>query len=157
MCKSGDKSNIKRLQDAMRKVPDWLLSSACLLLILWLTLFPHPFGDKDFELFEGADKLIHGIMFFGLTLCLLFDAKRSKGWKRMQLPLIGGLTLVGMLIGMGIEFLQPMCGRSFEFMDMGADAFGAVLAGASWTLIDGALTIYDREEGKDGRNNGKTS
>ena len=118
-----------------------MLSVLCLSVILWLTLFPDPLGDTDIPLFPGADKLAHGLMFFGLTLCMLVDLKRKRGWKELQLPQISIVTLIGMLIGIGIEFLQPLVGRSFEFLDMGADAFGAVLAGTLWTFADGALTI----------------
>ncbi|MDE5842852.1 MAG: VanZ family protein [Muribaculaceae bacterium] len=148
MEKSGKSIGVKRLHVALRRVPHWLLSVVCLGVILWLTLSPDPLGDTDMEWFEGADKVVHGLMFFGLTLCMLVDAKRWRDWRRMKLPLVGGITIVGLLIGMGIEFVQPLCGRSFEFRDMGADAFGAVVAGALWVLMDGALTEEDKIEGK---------
>lgn len=137
------KGKIARLQEWMKRVPDWILSIVCLGVILWLTLSPDPLGDVDTQWFEGVDKVVHGIMFFGLTLCFLIDAKRARGWQRLKLPAIGAFTLLGMLIGMGIEFLQPAFGRGFEFWDMGADAFGAVLAGTIWTFVDGILTMDD--------------
>lgn len=132
------------LHKFLKKFPHWILSIVCLTVILWLTLVPDPLGETDVPWFEGADKLVHGIMFFGLALCLLLDTKRAQDWKMMSLAQIGGLTLLSMLIGIGIECVQPLFGRGFEFWDMGADAFGAVLAGTLWTVVDGAFTIDDK-------------
>lgn len=146
MNKNCTKGKVAQARRMLERVPHWLLSAVCLLVILWLTLVPDPLGDTELPLFPGADKVVHGLMFFGLTLCFLIDLKRSRGWKKLGLPQISFATIVGMLIGIGIEFLQPEVGRSFEFWDMGADAFGAVFAGTLWTLVDGILTIDDKME-----------
>ncbi len=130
----------------MRRVPRWLFTGICLAVILYLTLMPDPLGHNDAPLFPGADKVVHGIMFFGLTLCMLFDALRARGWRRLPLPLTALITLIGIGVGIAIEYIQlaMALGRGFEYPDMIADAFGACVAGALWTLFsDKISTISD--------------
>ncbi|MDE6271426.1 MAG: VanZ family protein [Muribaculaceae bacterium] len=135
----------ERLHATFRRCPKWILTIVCLGVIGWLTLVPQPLGEEELPLFPGADKVAHGVMFFSLALCLFFDTLRSRGWRPLRLPLVAGLTLIAMLVGIGIECVQPSVGRGFEFWDMVADAFGAVLAGSLWTLIGGGLGITDGE------------
>lgn len=131
----------------MRKVPRWLCTVVCLLAILYLTLMPDPFGDQDLPLFPGADKVVHGLMFFGLTLCMLFDEMRARGWRMLTLPVISLISIIGMGVGIGIEYLQDAMhlGRGKEFWDMVADAFGAIAAGTLWILISGTIALTDEE------------
>ena len=142
-------TSIERFHAAMRRLPDWLPSIVCMALIIWLTLVPHPFGDTDVPIFPGADKIVHGMMFFGLTLCMNFDMLRFRHWHTLRLPIVALLALISMLIGIGIEFLQPEVGRGLEFWDMMADAFGAIAAGALWVLIGGALGLTDGERARE--------
>lgn len=137
----------ERLHKGMRKVPGWLCTTVCLAVILYLTLYPDPFGDEELPLFPGADKIVHGLMFFGLTLCMLFDYMRQRGWKMLSLPAISLISLIGMGIGIGIEYLQEAMdmGRGKGFWDMAADAFGAISAGALWILIGGSVKLTDEE------------
>lgn len=141
------KANATRLHKWMRKVPHWLCTVLCLMAILYLTLMPDPLGDEDLPLFPGADKIVHALMFFGLTLCMLFDAMRARGWRKLPLPAVSLISLVGMGVGIGIEYLQDAMGlgRGKEFLDMVADAFGAIAAGALWLLIGGSLTLTEDE------------
>ena len=140
----------ERLHRFFSHVPAWIFSIICLLAILYLTLMPDPFGDQELPLSPGADKLVHELMFFGLTLCMLFDTLRSHGWKGLSLPVISLLSLVGMATGIGIEYLQEgmHLGRGLEYWDMAADAFGAIAAGALWTLMESFLTLTDEEREK---------
>lgn len=128
----------QRLKAIVEMVPKWLPTIVCSLLILWLTLAPHPVGDLDIPLFPGADKLVHALMFFGLTLCILFDTLHVKHCKSLSLPLVSLIVFIGMAAGTGIEILQASMGmgRSFEFIDIIADIFGAVVAGGLWAILD---------------------
>lgn len=140
---------VEKFHSAMKRLPDWLPSIVCLAAILWLTLVPHPFGDTEVPLFPGADKIVHGLMFFGLTLCLNFDMLRFRHWHTLRLPIVALMALVSMLTGIGIEFLQPETGRGQEFGDMMADAFGAIVAGALWVMIGGSLGLTDGERARE--------
>ncbi|MDE5653654.1 MAG: VanZ family protein [Muribaculaceae bacterium] len=122
----------------MKWLPTWLPTLLCVAAILWLTLAPHPLGDQKLPMFPGADKIAHALMFFVFTLCVLLDTLHMRRCRRLQLPIVALISFIGMGMGVGIEYLQAAMhmGRSFEFMDMAADAFGAILAGAVWILID---------------------
>lgn len=141
------KASVTKIHKWMQRVPHWLCTVLCLGVILYLTLMPDPLGDEELPLFPGADKIAHGLMFFGLTLCMLFDAMRVHGWRPLSLPAISVISLIGMGAGIGIEYLQDVMdlGRGKEFWDMAADAFGATAAGALWILIGGSLTLTEDE------------
>lgn len=141
------KASVTKIHKWMHRVPHWLCTVLCLGVILYLTLMPDPLGDEELPLFPGADKIAHGLMFFGLTLCMLFDAMRVHGWSPLSLPAISVISLIGMGAGIGIEYLQEVMdlGRGKEFWDMAADAFGAIAAGALWILIGGSLTLTEDE------------
>ncbi|MDE6010877.1 MAG: hypothetical protein K2F87_05500 [Muribaculaceae bacterium] len=137
----------ERIHRIMRRVPRWILTAVCLGVILYLTLVPDPLGDEDLPWFPGADKLVHGIMFFGLTLCMLVDAMRSRGWRRLSLPVISLISIIGMSAGIGIEYLQDAMGlgRGKEFGDMVADAFGAIVAGVLWIFVGESVELTEEE------------
>lgn len=138
---------IERFHAVMKNVPHWIFSVLCLIIILWLTLAPHPFGEEELPLFPGADKIAHGLMFFGLTLCMLFDYMRHSGWKHVSLLVIAIASMLGMGLGIGIEFFQRAMGegRSYEIMDMAADSIGAIVAGGLFAVFSGFLEQTEAE------------
>lgn len=95
--------------------------------ILWLTLAPHPLPDNDLPLFEGADKVVHFLMFGGLAAALCFDVRRSTG--RLSVMATWLIALAVSLFGGVIEMLQNSMemGRSGDYIDFTADALGAYL------------------------------
>ena len=143
----NDSNFIKWVHKCMGRVPGWLFSIICMTAILYLTLSTDPLGEEKIPLFPGADKLAHALMFAGLTLCLLFDYMRSHGWARLRLPVISMMSMLGMSVGIAIEYLQKWMalGRGFETADMAADAAGAILAGVFWMFAVGILELTDAE------------
>ena len=47
----------------LREIPPYQPTMAVIILILYLTLLPKPFGDEELPLFAGADKVAHFMMF----------------------------------------------------------------------------------------------
>ena len=103
------------------------------LLVLWLTLAPDPAPDVDVPtwLDKYADKLVHAIMFAGLTGAFIFDYKRRlPGAPR---PLMTGFTaalaIIMIIFAVTDEWLQDiMClGRSGDPYDILADLTGIAL------------------------------
>lgn len=129
-------SRIERLKHMARYVPAWLPSILILVAVLWLTLAPHPVGDMDVPLFEGADKVVHAAMFMVLTFAVLFDLMRTRGWQQVSLPVISVVVFAAGLLGILTECLQNVMGtgRSMEILDMGADFIGAVFGGVIWII-----------------------
>lgn len=106
----------------------WFLTSAVVTAgVLYLTLAPRPFGSVRIPLFEGADKVVHFMMFFAMAFAYHFDFRRGKkpvdearlmGWIFVSLSAFGGL----------IELAQwkMRMGRSGDWYDLLADIAGAV-------------------------------
>lgn len=130
---------MEKIKAFLDKLPAWTLSIICFLAICWLTLAPEPLPDNDLPLFPGADKIAHGIMFGGFTLCIIIDALRRKGWPAY--PENVGILFyspdIPSIVGIITEFLQGMmhARRTFEFWDMVADITGAYLVAAAVFLI----------------------
>lgn len=109
------------------RIPRFLTSAVVTAGVLYLTLAPHPFGSVRIPLFEGADKVVHFMMFFAMAFAYHFDFRRGKkpvdearlmGWIFVSLSAFGGL----------IELAQwkMRMGRSGDWYDLLADIAGAV-------------------------------
>lgn len=109
------------------RLPRWLLTSVCLALILYLTLYPKPLPDNDFQFWEHTDKIVHAIMFGALYVCAGLDL-----WRGRPARLRVNVLLVVAVIAFGgvIEMLQQVMGmgRGGSVADWLADWSGAVLA-----------------------------
>lgn len=117
-----------RILAILTHAPAFLFTIICLLAILWLTIAPHPIGDNELELFPGADKIVHAIMFGGLTWCMLLDIQRRR-WQKLRLSQYILAIALSTLAGFITEWLQYLTdlGRSYDPLDLCADATGAIL------------------------------
>ena len=106
-------------------VPGGLVIAA----ILYLTLAPQPLGDDTPELFYGADKVVHAIMFGAMSFVLSLDRLMWRGSVSRRALII--IAIVSAATGIVIEFLQTCmdAGRSGDAADGVADVVGAA-AGA---------------------------
>lgn len=111
----------------LERIPRFLTSAVVTAGVLYLTLAPRPFGSVRIPLFEGADKVVHFMMFFAMAFAYHFDFRRGKkpvdearlmGWIFVSLSAFGGL----------IELAQwkMRMGRSGDWYDLLADIAGAV-------------------------------
>ena len=109
------------------RIPRFLTSAVVTAGVLYLTLAPRPFGSVRIPLFEGADKVVHFMMFFAMAFAYHFDFRRGKkpvdearlmGWIFVSLSAFGGL----------IELAQwkMRMGRSGDWYDLLADIAGDV-------------------------------
>lgn len=125
------------LRKQISALPPWLLTALTLALILWLTLSPDPLGDDAPHLFPGADKVVHALMFGFLTVMMLLDRQRRRGWKVLPPVAVWCAALLSASVGIAIEFAQRAMamGRGFEVADMAADAAGACICAVMWLLL----------------------
>lgn len=109
------------------RIPRFLTLAVVTAGVLYLTLAPRPFGSVRIPLFEGADKVVHFMMFLAMAFAYHFDFRRGKkpvdearlmGWIFVSLSAFGGL----------IELAQwkMRMGRSGDWYDLLADIAGAV-------------------------------
>ena len=98
-------------------------------IIIYATWIPKPLPDETLPTFPHYDKLIHAIMFGGLTGAMLFDyyrSTRSKLTWRVVIAFASGTAAFGVLD----ETVQGllMIGRPSEWMDVVADWVGIIVA-----------------------------
>jgi VanZ family protein len=103
-----------------------------LLAVLWLTLAPDPVPEPHFQLFKGADKVVHLIMMGGLAATLMYDYSRQGAFKPRKLatkPIIVMAIAVAIFSAID-EWAQGAMGlgRSTEIYDLIADIAGVILA-----------------------------
>ena len=119
------------------RIPRYLLSVVVTAGVLWLTLAPRPFGSVHVPMFEGADKVVHFLMFFAMAVAYYFDIIR--GGKISDCPRLAGWIFVALTaVGGLIEIAQMLMaqGRSGDWFDLFADAAGALYGCLmAWLLI----------------------
>lgn len=111
-------------------LPPWTLTIIVLAAITYLTLVPHPLPDNDIELFPGADKLVHAIMFGALAGAACLDGARRRGRQALTLRYLVICFIATALTGGAVELLQGAMnmGRSCDIWDFVADSTGALIA-----------------------------
>lgn len=119
----------------MGLLPPFVFTVIVVGAILWLTLSPNPLPDNDLPMFEGADKIVHGLMFGGLYFAMCFDCillgiRRRQSVKTVKPPMSLVLALVSVAFGGVIELVQGSMdmGRSCDAVDFVADAAGVLLS-----------------------------
>ncbi len=109
----------------------WIWSILCVGVVLWLTLSSDPLdGAQEMIWFEGADKLVHAIMFGGVVSALMFDYKRGDCQRVLSVGTIVSFAIGGAVFGIADELAQQYLtvARSGEVLDFVADISGIILA-----------------------------
>lgn len=130
------KRSKEMIEQSMKRIWPGVLTAVVGGAILWLTLAPQPLPEADIPVFEGADKVVHGLMFGGLVFAMVFDREvwlmrhRLSPDFRKERYFIALFFLLAVLAGGGIELLQEAmgAGRSCDGADFLADAAGAFLS-----------------------------
>lgn len=113
----------------MRLVRFLIRSAALALLaaVLILSLTPIP---PQPVVFDGVDKIEHALAYAALTLLLCLGFLRSD-----SKPLLGtAFAAPVFLLSAAIEAIQPFVGRTFDWFDMGSNAFGALTGWLLWLV-----------------------
>ena len=109
----------------------WIPGPAWAALIFWAS--SRPIGSTPSWWFDGADKVIHAILFGTLAGLLFVPLRIAHGWRAEKAALLAFLLAVG--YGVSDEFHQrTTAGRVSDPYDAAADATGAALAVATCIL-----------------------
>lgn len=115
----------------VRAVRRWWPSTLTLATVLWLTLTPDPAPDMTLPLWEHIDKIIHAIMFGGLTGAYIFDYKRRlpAAPRPLNRNFVTALLISMIIFSCVDEWLQGAMGlgRSADILDIAADLTGITL------------------------------
>lgn len=117
---------ISRLMNRVAAVPLYLLSAVAVIFIAVLTLMPMPATDVE-PWFAHSDKVVHFLLFGGLSTVLCFDFGRKAGsitWRIVVCAMV-----ISVAYGALVEALQGAmgCGRSADMADWWADVVGAAV------------------------------
>jgi uncharacterized membrane protein HdeD (DUF308 family) len=118
------------MKQTLLRIPQFLPSVAIVSAVLYLTLYPKPFHDYEFRLFEHTDKVVHGIMMCSVYVVLAFDIIRRRQQLELLSPsliwwLFFGVSAFGGIIELAQEAMA--CGRGCDVWDFVADIIGAVI------------------------------
>ena len=105
--------------------------------ILYLSFAP-PSEFKGIPTFENEDKLVHIIMYGGLTCVLIFDFRQyAKNNPLSSLAFILICLLTPVILGGVVEILQPIyfAPRTADWFDWISDITGVLLGWLAMKLI----------------------
>ena len=113
----------------VRHIPPYLPTILVVAVICYISLLSDPFPDQERWLdFPGSDKVIHFIMYGGLTATFCFDYHRRHA-ESLRPWLFVIVLSVAIALGAVMEWLQ-MCmglGRTGDIFDIVANSLGAWL------------------------------
>lgn len=133
------------MKNFLRRLPFFSLSILTTAVILYLTLVPHPIPEEDIPLIPGLDKIVHGIMFGGLTLTLCIDYSRKwHDFKAVPLGMLICFATCSAAFGGLVEIAQGAMGlgRGADVVDWGADIAGCILFAL---IVNPLLRVIRRE------------
>lgn len=124
-------------------IPAWSITVIVTIIITLLLLLPQPLPDDMYEIhwFDGADKVVHGLMFATLGAALMIDSRMSRrtaSWTHSHLTaMIVIATVAATAYGAIMEIAQSLleAGREGSWGDLAADAIGAIAGSWIFSLI----------------------
>ena len=104
--------------------------------ILYLSFAP-PSTFQGIPTFENEDKLVHILMYAGLTCVLIFDFWQHTKNNATTLAFILICLVFPVLLGGAVEILQPMyfAPRTAEWLDWFSDITGVIVGWLGMQLI----------------------
>jgi len=104
-----------------------VVAALSVLVVLAGSLAP---GSAAGGLPAGADKLLHAVGYAAIALSL-------AGARRAETPrALVAVVVAAALLGVGVEVVQPVVGRTASVLDAAANLAGATAGAAGWTAID---------------------
>lgn len=128
--RGGQRYIILVMKKMINALPVGILSFIVTALIVYLSLDANPLDVGHFKFFEGFDKIVHFVMYWGCGIVYLLDYAKFKYPHHCHLNVELALTAMAMLLGLLMEIMQLLLanGRSFDVLDWVADVAGAVVA-----------------------------
>ena len=127
-----------------------LLSILVLALIAYISLDSDPFDANRIQLFPGADKVIHGIMYFTLSSVFCFDYIKQRNNRVIKFYCLCICALLAFIYSVLMEYLQGVMdlGRSASVLDAVANFIGAFM-GLIFMKYVFLERLYDKTRSKD--------
>ena len=109
-------------------IKKWFLTIIALIVFAWLTLAPDPLPDNDVGMwFEGVDKVVHGLMLWGVTCAVTFDYIRSNRRVTLRVAAIMFAWLIALSAADELAQSAMNIGRTGDALDLIADLIGIIV------------------------------
>ncbi len=128
------RKKFERIQTVLR-----VLTASSILLVIFMSLLSPSRLPSSVHFFPYEDKVLHTGAYFVIAFLMILSSVRkvyqpsARDFLSENRRIIVYTFLTVFLLGVAIELLQPLTGRSMEFLDVIADTFGA-LAGIAAAL-----------------------
>ena len=121
---------MRSLAKLIKAIPNWVLSTIVLLLIAYLTLDSNPLDINRYKLFEGADMIIHLMMYFALCSAYIIDYAKSRMPHHTKVSTELVFCFLCIAIGLLFEILQSVItdSRTYARYDVISNTAGAIVA-----------------------------
>lgn len=121
------------MKNIIGSIPPYCCSATVIAAVIYLTLFPEPLpAVADMPYIKGLDKVVHGVMMFGVVTSLAFDyIRRKRQPAGLSLGIAVSFVVATIVFGAIIEAAQHLMGmgRGCESADLVADVVGAAVGG----------------------------
>lgn len=127
------------MKKLLKKLPVGLATFVTVCLVLYITLFPDPMHISGVKLFEGADKIIHFLMFLAIAVAIMFDYIKFRFPHHAKFERLLIICILTIFFGLLTEVLQNamQLGRTGSTGDLFADALGAIAGlGITYSILD---------------------
>lgn len=113
----------------LKKIPSGVLSLVTLILICYVSLDDNPFEVNRIQLFYGADKVIHAIMYGFLTMVMIYEVTKYYFFFKPDWESYAFIIVINCLISILIELIQEVMeiGRHYDMYDIIANCSGVII------------------------------
>ncbi|MGM9803786.1 MAG: VanZ family protein [Muribaculaceae bacterium] len=121
---------MNHLAHLIKAMPNWMISIIVAIIIAYISLADDPLSISRVHLFNGADKVIHFILYFALCWALIFDYAKSRLPHHTKINGELAFTCTSIVFGLLMEVFQGHFSqfRCFDIYDVLANTFGAIVA-----------------------------
>lgn len=121
------------MKNLFKAIPVGVMSVLMILLVSYLSLDPDPLGKQELQLFAGADKVGHFLLYLVTACVFISDYAKFKLPHHTTLNLELLFMCCAMLLGLLMEIGQLILsnGRTYDVIDLVANCLGAA-TGFAW-------------------------
>lgn len=119
----------KSMKKFINKIPSGLLSLITFVVIIYVSLDNNPFEINRVQLFEGADKIIHALMYGFFVMVMIYESSKYLYFEESDFISYILLFMMAFLFSVAMELLQELMeiGRHMDIYDIIANTSGIIL------------------------------
>lgn len=129
----------------INKIPSGLLSLITFVVIIYVSLDNNPFEINQVQLFEGADKIIHALMYGFWVMVMIYESSKFLYFEEPDFISYILLIMMSFLFSVSKELLQEIMeiGRHMDIYDIIANLSGIIIG--SLVMKFGLLDLINKK------------